>query len=125
MFRNEIWTKTRNLFAQVSHFILEISRSQKILRYKFAFLSMIAIYTTYYRASRFGKSTAVSILLERGASVNVRNNFGSTPLHLACEYGHLEIVQVRILVLIIFSKEHVGFPIVTIFLHSHHCDRCL
>ena len=47
-----------------------------------------------HRAARFGKCTAVSILLERGASVNVRNNFGSTPLHLACEYGHHEIVKV-------------------------------
>ena len=47
-----------------------------------------------YRAARFGKCIAVSILLERGASINVRNNFGSTPLHLACEYGHHEIVKV-------------------------------
>ena len=46
------------------------------------------------RAARFGKRIAVSILLERGASINVRNNFGSTPLHLACEYGHHEIVKV-------------------------------
>ena len=47
-----------------------------------------------YRASRFGKCTAVGILLERGAAINVRNNFGSTPLHLACEYGHHDIVKV-------------------------------
>ena len=48
------------------------------------------------RASRFGKITAVTILLEKGASVSVRNSFGSTPLHLACEYGHHEIVKVCI-----------------------------
>ena len=54
----------------------------------------ISINLFCYRAARFGKCTAVSILLERGASINVRNNFGSTPLHLACEYGHHEIVKV-------------------------------
>ena len=47
-----------------------------------------------YRATRFGKLSIVDTLLERGASVNVRNKFGSTPLHLACEYGHHDIVKV-------------------------------
>ena len=49
----------------------------------------------FFRAIRFGKISAVDALLEKGASVNVRNKFGSTPLHLACEYGHQNIVKVR------------------------------
>ena len=48
------------------------------------------------RACRFGKKKIVNILLEKGASVNEKNVFGSTPLHLACEYGDLDIVRVGI-----------------------------
>ena len=46
------------------------------------------------RACRFGKKKIVQILLERGASANEKNVAGSTPLHLACEYGDGDIVKV-------------------------------
>ena len=46
------------------------------------------------RACRFGKKKIVQILLERGASANEKNVAGSTPLHLACEYGVGDIVKV-------------------------------
>ena len=53
------------------------------------------------RATRFGKVAAVEILLEQGASVNVINATGATPLHLACEYGQFEIVKVILVFLIV------------------------
>ena len=46
------------------------------------------------RACNFGKKKIVQILLERGASANEKNVAGSTPLHLACEYGDGDIVKV-------------------------------
>ena len=52
------------------------------------------IFVIPIRATRFGKKKFVDILLDAGASVDVRNNFGSTPLHLACEYGHHDVVKV-------------------------------
>ena len=48
-----------------------------------------------YRACRFGKKKIVKILLEKGALVNEKNGAGSTALHLACEYGDVDIVSVR------------------------------
>ncbi|CAF4394793.1 unnamed protein product, partial [Rotaria magnacalcarata] len=40
-----------------------------------------------------GRSEPVFILLRRGANVNEQSTSGDTPLHLACQYGHNEIVQ--------------------------------
>ena len=93
MLGNEIWTTTRNLFTQVFHGLSIIKMTSNLNFTEQMFIN-ISINLFYNRAARFGKCTAVSMLLERGASINVRNNFGSTPLHLACEYGHHEIVKV-------------------------------
>ena len=47
-----------------------------------------------FRACRFGKKKIVYLLLEKGAGVNEKNAAGSTPLHLASEYGDPDIVKV-------------------------------
>ena len=35
----------------------------------------------------------VKLLLERGANVNIQNNYGSTALIRASKYGHLEVIK--------------------------------
>ena len=70
------------------------------------------------RATRFGKTSVVRVLLEKGASVTAINNSGSTPLHLACEYGHLEIVKVHRVEFIFFSKISVYFNLYSCILIS-------
>lgn len=37
---------------------------------------------------------AVELLLKHGASTAVRTDHGSTPLHAACQRGHLAVLQV-------------------------------
>ena len=58
---------------------------------------LYSVTCTKCRACRFGKKKIVSLLLEKGASVNEKNVAGSTPLHLACEYGDPDIVKVLIM----------------------------
>ena len=61
-----------------------------------------------FRACRFGKRKIVYILLEKGALVNEKNVAGSTPLHLACEYGDADIVSVITVLLMIQYENSSG-----------------
>ena len=36
----------------------------------------------------------MKVLLRHKANVNQQTNFGDTPLHYACEYGHLDRVKI-------------------------------
>ena len=45
------------------------------------------------KAVERGDTIEVKRLLEAGADVNAKNEFGSTPLHWACVYGRLEIAR--------------------------------
>jgi len=45
-------------------------------------------------ASRRGKAQIVQLLIERGVSVNTKISHDITALHLACERGHVNVVQV-------------------------------
>ena len=47
------------------------------------------------RAARFGVLKMVSELVGRKASVCATDRSGNTPLHLACEAGHMEVAKVR------------------------------
>ena len=49
-----------------------------------------------YRACRYGNKKATHILLDKGATPSVRNSKGVTPLHMACQFNHVDIVKVRI-----------------------------
>ncbi|CAD5190025.1 unnamed protein product [Musa acuminata subsp. malaccensis] len=44
-----------------------------------------------------GHHEIVSVLVETGANINLRNYSGQTPLMLACLHGHWEVVQILIL----------------------------
>lgn len=46
--------------------------------------------------TRKGDLAAVKSLLDRGADVNAKSPYGSTPLFFACDRGHIEIVKLLI-----------------------------
>lgn len=47
-------------------------------------------------ATRKGDLAAVKSLLDRGADVNAKSPYGSTPLFFACDRGHTEIIKLLI-----------------------------
>jgi len=47
-----------------------------------------------FRACRYGNRKAFDFLISRGAVLAARNNYGSTPLHLASRFGRLDMIQV-------------------------------
>ncbi|KAE9621026.1 putative ankyrin repeat-containing domain-containing protein [Lupinus albus] len=50
----------------------------------------------HFAASK-GHNEIVTLLLENGADVNIKNYCGQTPLMQACRYGHWEVVQTLLL----------------------------
>ena len=46
-----------------------------------------------FEASKSGNLEVVKVLLKSGADVNVKDNWGWTPLMWECSYGHLEVVK--------------------------------
>ena len=46
-----------------------------------------------YTACYFGHVASVTLLLEKGASVNALNSAGFSPLHIAAQEGHLGVVR--------------------------------
>lgn len=49
--------------------------------------------TGLHYATRKGFSGIVGVLLEAGASINIKNKFGITPLHFASMVGNMRIVR--------------------------------
>jgi ankyrin repeat protein len=52
--------------------------------------------TPLHHASSIGNTEVVKLLIEKGADINVKNNFGSTPLHYASNEGNTEVVKLLI-----------------------------
>lgn len=50
-------------------------------------------------ASWLGKDRIVELLLHCGSHVNESALDGTTPLHMACEHGHTEVVRMVLTVL--------------------------
>jgi len=48
-------------------------------------------------ASWQGIDDPVALLLQHGSNVNEAALDGNTPLHLACEHGHLKVVSIEVL----------------------------
>ena len=46
-----------------------------------------------FEACTNGDLKEIRYLVEHGADVNAKNNFGQTPLHRACRSGHFEMVN--------------------------------
>ena len=44
-------------------------------------------------AARNGHTDTVKLLLERGATKDVKTSYGKTPIHLAAENGHTDTVK--------------------------------
>ena len=49
----------------------------------------------HYAAWQGKEITTVSLLLKEGSSANEPAQNGTTPLHLACEHGHLSVVSMK------------------------------
>ena len=52
--------------------------------------------TPLYIAAREGKADCLKILIEAGSCVNVRNNRGQNPLHIACSEVHESCVELLV-----------------------------
>ena len=52
----------------------------------------------HYAAWQGTELGAISMLLDAGSSSNEGANDGMTPLHLACEHGHLNVVGTAVVV---------------------------
>ncbi|KXH68775.1 hypothetical protein CSAL01_08533 [Colletotrichum salicis] len=50
-------------------------------------------HTSIYLAAALGQSATLSLLVESGATINVKCGTHGSPLHAACFYGHLEVVK--------------------------------
>ena len=49
----------------------------------------------FFRTCRYGNYKAAQLILENGGTTAVRDSKGMTPLHLACQNKHLEVVKVQ------------------------------
>ena len=71
-----------------------------------------------FRAARFGVLKMASELVGRKASVCATDRSGNTPLHLACEAGHMEVAKVR---KIVFPMNFKIEELVLFFFQSDSC----
>ncbi|WP_341816884.1 ankyrin repeat domain-containing protein [Wolbachia endosymbiont (group A) of Agelastica alni] len=46
--------------------------------------------TILHRAAQVSDPEVIKLLIEKGVEVNIKNNYGETPLHLAAFYGKVE-----------------------------------
>jgi len=59
-------------------------------------MSITQVDETFFDACRSGDVESVRHLLNAGAGVNARDEYGYTPLHAACFHGHPAIVRLLI-----------------------------
>ena len=59
------------------------------------------------------------MLLEWGSSANDSAQDGNTPLHLACEHGHFDVVCTKHKLLIYYVNNHL-LIIQTVKTYKHH-----
>jgi ankyrin repeat protein len=52
--------------------------------------------TALHAACEIGDIDRIKMLIERGANINIRNEFGDTPLHCAVLWGDIEVVKLLI-----------------------------
>ena len=52
--------------------------------------------TPLHVASGMGRTPIVKLLIDKGASVNIKNKNGSTPIHLASQEGHLATARLLV-----------------------------
>lgn len=66
-------------------------------------------YTPLHLAATYGRTSAVTSLLRRGADPNISAHAGDTPLHYACQNGHMSSVSQPCLSVCVTLVQHL-FP---------------
>jgi len=46
-----------------------------------------------HEAAKQGRKDIVSLLLKNGGNVNLKDGYGVTPLGVAAEYGHCDVLE--------------------------------
>src|SRR4051794_15710283 len=46
-----------------------------------------------HRAAKEGDLELLNLLIQKGEDVNLKDNFGSTPIHLACFNGKIDCIE--------------------------------
>lgn len=67
-----------------------------------------------------GHADVIRVLINAGADLQKADNFGSTPLHLACIYGHLHCVKL-LCELVIFLINLCLFLLFYFLIDNHFC----
>jgi hypothetical protein len=74
-------------------------------------------------ASKNGNLEEVKKAINNGANINAKNNYGATPLHLACYNGYLEIVECLVENKAeINAKNNDGYPPLHLACDKGHLD---
>jgi len=66
-------------------------------KYKTSEFSISRLNIELLRAAKTGNLQMIKDCLRIGANINVQNEWGGTPLYLACQYQHIDSVQQLIL----------------------------
>ena len=48
---------------------------------------------SFFEACQNGDMEKIKFLIEKGADIEAKNNYGNTPLILTSRYGHIEVVK--------------------------------
>ena len=73
---------------------------------------------TWYFASYIGSFPIAQYLIEKGANIEAQNKEKQTPLHYACEEGHLPIVQYLFENVLILNRKMTEKKLLFIILHT-------
>lgn len=63
-----------------------------------------------HEAAKQGRKDIVALLLKNGGNVNLKDGYGVTPLGVAAEYGHCDVLEHLI---------HKGMYLIRKDLHGH------